>query len=97
MFNIGTTYARTDRLTLSASYEFVRGSNVFSLPAPYADIGPLSSVIAELNRFMAGIDYQLRPNVGCYVRYQIFDYDDRTPALVSGTASWVLGGLNAVF
>ena len=48
IFNIGTTLARTEKLTLSSSYEFVRGSNLFSLPGFYADVGTYSTVVAKI-------------------------------------------------
>lgn len=95
--NLGTTFARTERLTLSTGYEFVRGRNSFALPGFYADIGPLSDVIVEINRVTAGIDYALRPNIDCYFRYQYFDYQDITLDVTSGTANWFLGGVSAVF
>ena len=98
--NLGTTFAKTERLTLSASYEYVRGDNGFELPGFgdfYADIGPLSDVLVEINRFTTGVDYRLRPNMDCYLRYQYFDYDDKTPNVTSGTANWFLGGVSAAF
>ncbi len=97
VFNIGTTFARTERLLMSLSYEYVRGSDLYSLPNPYADIGPLSTVAAELSRFSAGLDYAWRANIDCYARYQLFDYQDQAQNLTSGTASWILGGVSAVF
>lgn len=97
VINIGTTFARTERLLYSLSYEYVRGSDLYSLPAPYTDIGPLSNVASELSRFSAGLDYALRPNIDCYARYQLFDFQDQAQNFASGTASWILGGFSAVF
>jgi hypothetical protein len=95
--NLGMTYAYTERLTLSGGFEFVRGVNAFGPPAPWPDLPYYSDVIAQITRWKAGIDYAVSPNVSWYFRYQLFDYDDRSRELSSGTTSMVLGGVSAVY
>jgi len=95
--NVGTTYAWTRLITLSGGYEFVRGSNIAEAPSPYADIPALSNVVVETSRFTAGVDYQLHQGIGCYLRYQFFDYEDRTQSFNSGTSDMLLFGADALY
>jgi hypothetical protein len=95
--NFGSTYAWTDRLTLSGGYEYVRGSNGFAPPALWPDLPQYSDVVVTINRWTAGIDYQLGRGVDSYFRYQLFDYEDKTKAYNSGTANMFLIGLQAIF
>ncbi len=95
--NVGTTYAYTPKLTLSGSLEFVRGSNTFLPACDYSDLAPLSDVIVEITRFMAGFDYEINCGINSYFRYQFFDYEDKSVDFNSGTAHMVLGGISAIY
>ncbi|MDC0936005.1 hypothetical protein OAS39_06940 [Pirellulales bacterium] len=95
--NLGTTYVWNDRLTLSAGFAFVRGSNRFTTPATTPDLSPFSEVLVETTRWTSGLDYQLSSRSDFYFRYQFFDYDDKAQEFNSGTANMFLTGINAVF
>ncbi len=97
VINLGTTYAWSDRLTLSGGFEFVRGSNGFSAPAIPFDLSQFSNVLAETTHWNAGLDYQLHSGMDFYFRYQFFDYEDKSQDRNSGTANMFLTGVNAVF
>jgi hypothetical protein len=95
--NFGTTYAWTKRATLNASLDFVRGSNRAEPPRGYGDLTALSDVSAEITRFSGGIDYCFHPGIGGYLRYQVFDYEDKSEDFNSGTAHLLLGGFNVIY
>jgi hypothetical protein len=95
--NFGSTYAWTDCLTLSGGYEYVYGSNRFKSPTLWPDLPLYSNVLVGINRWTAGLDYQITPAADFYFRYQFFDYEDKTKAYNSGTANMFLIGLQAIF
>jgi hypothetical protein len=95
--NIGTTYAWSDRLTLTGGFEFARGRNSFAPPALWPDLPQYSNVVIETTRWRAGFDYLFCEDVSGYFRYQLFDYNDETQDYLSGTANMVLGGISAVY
>jgi hypothetical protein len=95
--NVGTTYAWTERLTLSGNVDFVRGRNAFGSLAPWPDLWSYSDVNVETTRFAVGGDYLLGPQSSLYLRYQLFDYDDRAGGFDSGRAEMWLLGVNAFF
>jgi hypothetical protein len=95
--NFGTTYAWTTRTTLSGTIDLVRGHNSFDPLEPFPDLPDLSDVIVETTRFSAGIDHTLGPNSDLYVRYQLFDYDDKSDSFVGGSVKMLLFGLHARF
>jgi len=94
--NLGSTYAWTDRLTLTGGYEYVYG-NGFSPPTLWPDLPQYSDVLVTINRWTAGIDYQMGRGIDSYFRYQMFDYEDKTKAYNSGTANMFLIGLQAIY
>jgi hypothetical protein len=95
--NLGTTYAWTKRLTMSGGIDFVRGRNAVGSLAPWPDLPTYFDVNVETIRFSAGADYELGTNSSLYVRYQLFDYDDKSDLLDSGTSEMLLFGANAFF
>jgi len=101
VFNVGTTYAWSDCLTLSGGFEFVRGSNGFATPATTPDLSQFSDVLVETTRWTAGFDYQVFSGADFFFRYQFFDYEDKSQSIAqdinSGTANMFLTGINAIF
>jgi len=95
--NLGTTYAWSDRLTLTGGFEFVRGRDRLAPPSIRPDLPQFSNVVVEVTRWTAGLDYRLGHGMSGYLRYQYFDYSDETQAFNSGTTNMILGGINAVF
>ncbi|NOZ41430.1 MAG: hypothetical protein GXP24_14575 [Planctomycetes bacterium] len=95
--NLGSTYAWTDRLTLTGGYEYVRGSNRLGSPALWPDLPQYSDVLITINRWTAGVDYQINQGMDFYFRYQLFDYEDKSKSYNSGTANMLLAGLQAVY
>ena len=95
--NVGTTFAWTKKMTLSATLDLVHGKNAFDRLARWVDLKYYSDVLVQTTRFMAGIDYELGPRANCYFRYQLFDYDDESEFFDSGTAEMLLFGGTAVF
>lgn len=100
VFNLGASYAASERLTLSGSLEYVRGQNIFNDPSfPGLDVSYLpgaSDVLVETWRLAAGVDYWLVDGVSCYFHYNYFDYDDKSVDFNSGTANMFLVGMTAV-
>jgi predicted porin len=95
--NIGTTYAWTKSLTVSGGLDLVHGSNRAQPPWGYADLAPLSDVVVDVARMSVGLDYHLRPGMDSYLRYQLFDYEDKSEDYNSGTVNFLLGGFNVVY
>jgi hypothetical protein len=102
VINVGGRYAWTERLSLISGIEWVRGRNIFSVPASmtgadWALLTDLTDVIVETVRYNAGFDYELTQGVACYFRYSYFDYEDLSLALNSGTSHFFLAGVTASY
>ena len=97
LVSLGANYALTPCVQLVGGYEWNRGSNVFSVPqspvgADWSLLPLLSDVIVETNRVTAGFDWQPYHDMNVFTRYVLFDYDDISDGLTSGTAHMVLVG-----
>jgi len=101
VINVGSSFAYTERLTLSGGLDFVRSSNAFgdpSVPAiSLAALSGASDVLVETTRLNAGFDYELREGVNTYFQYSYYNYDDKAGNGNSGTANMFLGGLSATY
>ncbi|MEI8373720.1 MAG: hypothetical protein WCJ35_12905 [Planctomycetota bacterium] len=100
VFNLGCSYACTKRLKLVSSTEYVKGIQSASLasgPAFLSDVLSYSKQDVRTTRVTVGADYQLKPRIGTYFRYLLFDYNDSTNSYKSGTSNMFLGGLSAIF
>ena len=93
VINLGTTYAWTKNLTLSGTLDFVNGKNSFDPLAPWPDLPFYSDVEVSTTRFMAGIDYDLGNRSSCYVRYQVFNFDDESPFHDNGVPTQIARGV----
>ena len=101
MVSLNGTYAWTDDLNLVGGVEWNRGNNSFADPlsttgADWTGLSLLSDVSVETTRFNAGVDYQIRPGIGCYFRYNYFDYADFA-SVNSGTGHFFLAGARATY
>ncbi|MCY2991101.1 MAG: hypothetical protein NTY19_24965 [Planctomycetota bacterium] len=105
---LSTSYATTERLTLTGGLEYVHGRNaITSVPTPtgvtpsYSDpaynLASYSRVDINTWRLSAGVDYLLRQRISSYFRYNYFDYGDATQSYNSGTTSNVLAGLTGTY
>jgi hypothetical protein len=97
-FSLNANYAWTPTVQLIGGYEYNWGSNVFAVPpspagADWSLLPSLADVVVETHRLTAGIDSQPYPNVNTYFRYQLFDYDDISANLDSGTGHFFLAGV----
>lgn len=103
VFNLGTRYAATEKLSFTGDFEYVHGIN--SSYGAYAgaganntvDLGQYSLVKMQSFRLGAGVDYRLRPRVTTYARYNYYDYQDISSGLTSGQVHMILGGMSALF
>ncbi|MCA9265613.1 MAG: hypothetical protein KDA60_17250, partial [Planctomycetales bacterium] len=95
--NLGTSFAWTPRTRLTASVYFIDAVNAFDPLTPWPDLAGYSDVRAQTTRFNAGVDYDLSEFASCYLRYQMFDYEDEGTGLVSGRAEMLLLGGTSVF
>jgi hypothetical protein len=102
VFSFDSIFAWTPAVNLIAGVEWDRGNNSFSVPpsttgADWSQLPIYSDVIVETIRIKAGIDYEIRSGIGCYFRYNYFDYADLGQNLYSGTANFFLAGVNAIY
>lgn len=101
VYNIGTRYAFTNRLSLNGNIEWLRGVNVFNAPTPPGDdlevAEDVAGIIVEQTRFTLGADYVIGPRITAFTRYIFLDFEDIDDGWDSGTAHLLLGGLSAVF
>jgi hypothetical protein len=111
VFNLGSRYQATEKLSFMGQFEYVHGINSSeaivdstkqqpATPPPYIattySLGQYSLVKMESFRLEAGADYRLAPRVTMYLRYNYYDYEDDS-GLTSGQANMVLGGMSATF
>ena len=112
VFNLGSRYRATEKLSFTGEIEYVHGINTSSAvvdttkqqpaapPAYIAtsyNIGQYSDVKMQSIRLGLGADYLWRPRVTMYARYNYYDYQDIVPGLTSGQTSMLLGGMSAKF
>ena len=97
MFSLGSTYAWSKRITFRATFDFVNARNAFNSLAPWPDLHTFSDVKLDTTRFLGGFDFELTSNATCYLRYQLFDYDDEAAFFDGGRSEMILLGGSAVF
>jgi opacity protein-like surface antigen len=106
VFNIGTAYSWTERVTLTGDFEYVRGLNEItnvgttssgvSFQTP-TSLGSYALVSNQTYRVSAGVDYRLRPRVTTYFRYNYYDFGDLATGVTSGTTHLFLAGMSATY
>jgi hypothetical protein len=116
VWTLGWRYQATQRMRLTGQVEYVRGHDLIDNSTTYVnttsagvpnainDFGSYSEVLNETTRLTLGVDYQLRPRVVIYCRYQLVDFLDDSPAdqgpgqgNQTGTAQGIMGGFSAIF
>lgn len=99
VFNVGTSYALTEKVQLVGDVEYVRGLNAITNAgsATYAPIAAYTLTEARTYRASAGVDYLLRARINTYFRYNYYDYQDVSTGLTTGQAHMLLGGVSATF
>ena len=89
-------------LILTAGIFFTDGLNVFNVPpsqtgANWSTMPVYSNVLAESIRYQGGFDYKLSQRISGYFRVNVFDYQDKSQGIGSGTSFFFLGGLSGTF
>jgi hypothetical protein len=97
VLSLGTTYAWTEKITLSGGLEFVAGRDAVDPLQPWPDLSQDIDVIVDRTRVTAGVDWQLRDRISAYFRYRFEEYVDRSADYNSGEAHMFLAGLSAVY
>ncbi len=101
VFNLGTRYIATRRLTLSGTFEYVRSTAAFADPSvaglDLSYLPGVSDVLNQTTRLQVGVDYLLRDGVACYFHYNYYDFNDKAGNGLSGTANMFLTGVSAVY
>jgi hypothetical protein len=95
-------YAITPRLRFNAGFEWNSGTNVWTAPtsttgADWSALPSYSNVIAETWRYNAGFDFLWRKSFNWFLRYNYFEYDDKTVNSNSGTLQTLLAGASAKY
>jgi hypothetical protein len=90
-------YSLTSDVQLTGGYEFDRGTNVFSVPASptganWSALPGFSDVVVETQRLTAGTDWQPYRNFDVFFRYILFDFNDISAGVDSGTTHMALAG-----
>jgi len=102
VLNVSGTYQLNCQWKATAGWEYVRGSNSFSMSpstagADWSQLGSMSDVEVETNRWTLGLDYEPTARTDVYVRYIYYDYRDIGSGLDSGVANMILGGASVVW
>jgi hypothetical protein len=98
LVSLGANYAWSPCVQLIGGYEFNRGSNTFDVPpSPHAGVDwstveSVADVVVETHRFTTGLDWQPYKRTNLYLRYIVYEYDDVSDGLYSGTAHMALAG-----
>jgi hypothetical protein len=100
--NFGGRYAWSEKLILTAGLFFTDGLNVFNVPASqtganWSTMPVYSNVLAQSVRYQGGFDYKLSEKISGYFRVNVFDYQDKSQEIGTGTAFFFLGGLSGTF
>jgi hypothetical protein len=91
-------YAWTENVQLVGGLEWNHGSNTFDIPpsphpgVDWTTVEQVADVIVETTRVTTGIDWQPYCDTNVFVRYILFDWDDISAGLYSGTAHMALAG-----
>ena len=83
-------------------YFLDRWLNVFNVPASQTGANwsrcPLySNVLAQSVRYQGGFDYKFSQKISGYFRVNVFDYQDKSQEIGTGTSFFFLGGLSGTY
>jgi hypothetical protein len=102
VFSLNGTYNLTPDVQLVAGYEWVSGSNVFSVPpspagADWSLLPFLSDIDVDTQRLTAGVDWRAYDDMSVYFRYIFFDYNDPANVFEDGTSHMALAGADYIW
>jgi hypothetical protein len=102
VFSLNGTYGLTPAVQLVAGYEWVSGTNVFSVPpspagANWSALPSFSDIDVDTQRFTAGMDWRAYRDMSVYFRYIFFDYNDPANVYEDGTAHMALAGTDYIW
>jgi hypothetical protein len=102
VLSLNGTYFLTRDVHLLAGYEWVSGTNVFSLPpspagANWAQLPTFSDIDVDTQRWTAGVDWKCYRDMNVYFRYIFFDYNDVASGFDDGTAQMALAGADYIW
>jgi hypothetical protein len=102
VFSLNGNYCLTPDVQLVAGYEWVSGTNVFSVPpspagADWSLLPSLSDIDVDTQRWTAGMDWRAFRDMSIYFRYIYFDYNDPASVFEDGTAHMALAGTDFIW
>ena len=102
VLSLNGTYFLTRDVHLLAGYEWVSGTNVFSLPpspagANWTQLPTFSDIDVDTQRLTAGVDWKCYRDMNVYFRYIVFDYNDVASGFDDGTAQMALAGADYIW
>jgi hypothetical protein len=102
VLSLNSAYCLTPDVQLIAGYEWVNGSNVFSVPpspagADWSLLPFLSDIDVDTQRWTAGMDWKCLRDMSVYFRYIYFDYNDAASDIDDGTAHMALAGTDYIW
>ena len=84
-------------LAWNASGTSSPATNAILIAPDWSTLAGRSAVIVETTKLTGGVDYFWTPRISTFLRYNYFDYNDEGGTAFSGTAHWLLTGVNAMF
>jgi hypothetical protein len=102
VLSLNGTYLWTSDVHLIAGYEWVSGTNVFSVPpspagANWSALPTFSDIDVDTQRWTAGMDWTAYRNMTVYFRYIYFDFNDAANGFEDGTAHMALAGTDYIW
>jgi hypothetical protein len=102
VFSLNGVYNLTPDVHLVAGYEWVSGTNVFSVPpspagADWSQLPFFSDIDVDTQRWTAGMDWRAYRDMSVYFRYIYFDYNDPANVFEDGTAHMALAGADYIW
>jgi hypothetical protein len=102
VFSLNGTYCLTPAVQLVAGYEWVSGTNVFTVPpspagANWSALPSFSDIDVDTQRFTAGMDWRAYRDMSLYFRYIFFDYNDVASGFEDGSTHMALAGTDYIW
>jgi hypothetical protein len=109
---LGAKYALTERICLTGQFEWVHGNDqIYNSLQPTTtglptgtpvgpQLGTYSQVANETTRVLLGADWQIRPRMVVYTRYELYNFSDivdESPSYQTGLSQGILAGFSALF
>jgi hypothetical protein len=102
VFSLNGAYSLTAAVQLVGGYEWVSGTNAFSVPpspagANWSALPFFSDINVDTQRFTAGMDWRAYRDMSVYFRYIYFDYNDAASGFEDGTTHMALAGTDYIW